>query len=266
MRPDEHRRRRRRLLWGALPLWLTLFGLGLVLVVDDLNARASRAEFTAGDYGSAVAGFTVLERFHLVERWKAPFGLGTSRFMAGELPGALAALDRALAAAPEEHRCTVQINRAVVLETWADDAMTRSAELLAEADALDLVREQDPGATSLSGRSPDGMRQEARDLASRAEADYAEATEARQDPACDEQDEQARDQNQQSRDRLLEKQGQAEQQAQPEEGEGEQPVTPEEEEAQRQQELAERNAEAQAEAEALRQQQQQGGGTGTKGW
>lgn len=264
MTPEERRTRRRWLVLGALPLWLPVFGLGLVLTVDDLNARASRAQYESGDYGGAVAGFRVLERLDVVERWKAPFGLGTSRFMDGDRWGALAALDRALAVVPQEHRCTVQINRAVVLETWADEEMAQSAARRAEADALELAVERDPGAAAVAGTTPEALRTQARDLAAWAGADYAMATEARQDPACAEQDEEAQDRNQQSQQRLEDKQGAAEEQARPEEGQ-EEPASPEEQEAERQRELAERNARAEAEAEALR-RQLEGGGGGTGNW
>src|SRR5690606_36275986 len=115
---EQRRRTRLRhwLLWGTLPLWLTAIVLSLMLIINVTTAQTAIAEYENGDYYSARDRFDGLTERNVIEEWKAPFNLGTTQYRAEHLWSALMALDDALVIVPVEHRCMVQINRALTLE------------------------------------------------------------------------------------------------------------------------------------------------------
>ena len=269
-------RRRRWLLWGSAPVWIAVLVLAAATALGTADARTGQAEFQREQHPAAVRTFERVDDAALVvpgwfEGWKAPYDLGTARSGTGDWWGALDDLDRALDLVPEDeagNRCLVQINRAVVLEAWGDEELADSRALQDDADALERELERDPDAGAWTGTTPEDLRAEARELAAWAERDYADAQEAREDPACSQQPPPEQQQNDDSKDRLEQKQDEADDASKPEEtpdGQPE-PSTPEEEEARRQEELAERNDQAESDAEAERQEQGEDGSGGSKDW
>lgn len=271
--PLERRRRVRRrwLVWATLPVWLGVFVLGLHLALMNVVAATARGQYADGQIGSAVVGFTWLKSTDPVERWKAPFDLGTT-FTKGEDPllGTFYLAD-ALEIAPEdpETQCMVLINYAIALEMMGDqelaDAQTR-AEWAAEAQGYVDAGEAYPPGVPWGDLTPEEIRAEGREFAAWAQRDYDAATEARASCEPEGQSEEEQQQNSDSQERLEDKQQQAQdseeqQQEEPQDG------SEQAEEEKRQQELQERNEEAQAEAEHQRQEEQgDQGGSETKNW
>ncbi len=271
--PLEHRRRVRRrwLLWATLPVWLTVFVLGLHLAFMNVVAATARGQYGDGQIGSAAIGFTFLKSTDPVEKWKAPFGLGTT-FTKGEDPelGAFYLAD-ALEVAPEdpETRCMVLINYSIALERMGDtelaDAQTR-AEWAEEAQGYVDQGQPYPPGVPWGDATPEEIRAEGREFAALAQRDFEAAAEARAECEPEGQSEEEQQQNEESQERLEEKQQQAGE-AEEEQQEEPQPDSGAAEEEKRQEELEQRNEEAQAEAERQRQQEQGGGGGGeTKNW
>jgi hypothetical protein len=260
---DRRRRRRRHLLlWGTLPVWATVLVLGFLLMINVGVNRAAIDQFEDEEYRSAVDDFEYLDAFNLVERWKAPFNLGTARYANDNLWGAIEDLDHALRLVPDEHRCMVQTNRALVFEAWGDEEMEWSVESAGwadEAQALVDAGTPYPDDAPWGDATPEELRDDVRMYAGWAADDYALATEARQDPTCSDDSQASADQqeqNQQSQQRLEDKESEAAEAAQdPAEEQQPTPSSPEQEEQQRQEELDQRTAEAQAQADAERQAQ-----------
>lgn len=285
MRPTRRRHRLRVVLLS--PVWVTVFVIGLLLAVQNINAGTAIEEFETGQYAEAVDGFDTLDGVNMVERWKAPFNLGTARYMDGDPWLAVSDLERALERVPDEDRCMVQINLALALEAGGDSDLEQSREYRGwakQAQAYVDAGEEYPDDAPWYDDTPEELRDSAIMWADFAAEAYADARIAREDPACaQQQSPEEQEQNEQSQDQLQEKQEQAEREAgQDQEQEPEPTQSPEEAEAERQAELAERNAEAASEAEAERQEQaaedagadSEGGGDdgdgtgggGTQGW
>lgn len=271
---EEQRRVRRRrwLLWGALPLWLGAFLYGGYLTAVHLAMNGSVGQYSQGDYenaGWASLATTSLSRLNPFERWKPPFATGTA-FVADDDPQlGLFYLDTALDRVPDEHRCMVQTNRAIALEGIGDLNMDDSrlrAEWAAEAQGYVDAGEPYPQGAPWERRTPEDLREEAQMWADAAAAMYADAQLTRQDPACDENPPPPEQQQQDAdaQDRLDQKQQEAEEAGEPEPQDGQSEADAE---AERQRRLRERNAEAEAEAERRRQEDNDpGAGSETKSW
>ena len=275
MTPSERRRRRRRrlLVWATLPVWLTVLVLGMHLGISSIVAAVATGQYSRGEIGAANVGFTFLKSTNVVERWKAPYDLGTSLTRGQEPLFALLYLQDALELAPQddpEIQCLILINTAVALEMMGDEELIEAQlrkEWATEAQSYVDAGEPYPPFSPWGDVTPEEIREEAKSYAAWAERDFEAATEARE--SCEAgggQSSEQQEENSQAQDRLEDKQEQAEaegeDQEQPQGGSGE-----DEAEAERQRELAERNDEAEAEAEAERQEQEgSGGGYETKNW
>lgn len=269
---------RYRLLWRTLPLWGLALVIGPLLVFVSGIDRAAQAHYQNGSFREAAEDFGLVAQLTPTERWKARFNHGTALFRSDRNWDALDALDRALDLVPDEHRCMVQTNRALVLEAQGDQDMEYSAESLDYAEQAQVFVDAGlpyPDDAPWYDATPEELYDDARMWAGFAEDMFVWAREAREDPACadsSQADDAQQEQNQQSMDRLEDKESEAaEAAADPADQEEEQPQPQDadEEERQRQQELDERNAEAEAEADADRQQRAgtrdpggPGGGTG----
>lgn len=274
MTPSERRRRRRRrlLVWATLPVWLTVMVLGLHLGISSIVAAVATGQYGRGEIGAANLGFTFLKSTNVVEKWKAPYDLGTSLTRGEEPLLAIFYLQDALELAPQddmEIQCLILINSAVALEMMGDEELAEAR--LRKEWAVEAQTYVDSGApyppfSPWGDATPEEIRDEAKSYAAWAERDYEAAQEARASCEDESQSPEQQEENDQAEERLEDKQEEAESESedeQPQDGSGSQ----DEAEAQRQRELAERNAEAEAEAEVERQEQEgSGGGFDTKNW
>jgi len=283
-------RRRRLLFWLSLVPAIVVLSYGIHFT--SLNATFARAEahYAAGDYWEAYEVFKGMRSPNLVDPWKAHFNVGTAAFREDMLFVAELSLDEALELVPEEHRCDVQTNRALVLEASGEDykeqAETQYTWALAQREAEAARMRGEPYDATLFELDYDDteitstQRFEDAALDQYFAADYfARAAEAINDPACQgasspdasqeeqEQAEQEQQQREAEQDRLEEEAQSAdderkemereasgepaEEEPQPEPDDGE---TEEErqarEEQERQEELEQRNKDANEEAEA----------------
>ncbi|GIG25596.1 hypothetical protein [Cellulomonas denverensis] len=255
-RPLLPPRERRPARWGLIGwsafLWVPALAVAGVLLGMTLSAQAAVSAYRDQDEGRGATTFAWLGQWAPMEQWKAPFDEGTARMADGQSPRlALFSLDRALRLVPEDARCDVQTNRAVVLSAVADGSMAEAADHVRWITELSRLRgagEPVPEDAEWGDRTLAELVDAGQRLTESAQADYLAAAEALMDPACedqrsDEEQQQAEDQAQQLEEQAGEA-GEMGDQMNPNSGEGEGGEggpTPEEQEQQRQQELQERN-------------------------
>lgn len=113
------RRRRRLLLWSALPVLLALLLAAKLLSVAWFSGQAgaafARADAPAVDTAASVLGFA-----NFLEPHKAPFAAGDALALRGDYAGARTAFEAALAGAPPADECRVRANLALSIERLGD--------------------------------------------------------------------------------------------------------------------------------------------------
>ena len=114
------RRRRRLLLWSALPVLLALLLAAKLLSAAWFAGQASSA-FARGDAPAAESAAAVLGVANVLEPHKAPFAAGDALALSGDYAGARTAFEAALAAAPAADECRVRANLALSIERLGDD-------------------------------------------------------------------------------------------------------------------------------------------------
>lgn len=277
-------RRRRWLVWLSVVPAIVLFVHGVS--VATLNSRFAEGaqEYAAEQWWAAYKVFRGMRTTNVVDPWKAHFNTGTAAYREGMLFSAERSLQEALPLAPEEHRCDVLTNLAIVyaaqaveLEAEADAEYERALAQRAEEIKRMLGEPYDASVFELDYQGDEitsGDRFRRATFDKRVAADYyALAAAAVDDPSCDnppspdaspeehEQAEQEREQREADREQLEEQSREAEEQRQEMERvasgeEAEQPEdtgeTPEEraarEEAERQEKVKERNEQAKEDA------------------
>jgi hypothetical protein len=151
LRANRRRRTARRVIVIAL---IPVLAASLLLAVKLLSMYAfayrSAATYAAGDYAGTVQAARGQEPFNLFEPYKAPFNVGVGLADAGDLPGARAAFEQALALAQGLEQCAVRVNLAIVIERTGDLA-------LAEGDP-EAARAAWQEALLVMLDSPDGCR------------------------------------------------------------------------------------------------------------
>lgn len=134
-------RRRRLLVWSAVPVLLLLVVAAKLVSVPLLANQAARA-FEAGDSRAVQAAADGLGVANFVELHKAPFAAGDARVLAGDFPAARLLFEEALAAVPQgsADECAVRVNLSLAIETMGDGKRTEdpssAASLYAEALAI----------------------------------------------------------------------------------------------------------------------------------
>ena len=82
-----------------------------------------RDAYEAGDFTSAAAAFESTLTGNVLERWVAPYDLGTAEYRQDDFGAARRHLEEALALAPAEEECRVRINLALADEALGDAAV-----------------------------------------------------------------------------------------------------------------------------------------------
>ena len=113
------RRRRRLLLWSALPVLLALLLAAKLLSAAWFAGQAS-GDFARGDAPAVESAAAVLGVANGVEPHKAPVAAGDARALRGDYTGARLAFEAALATAPPADECRVRANLALSIERLGD--------------------------------------------------------------------------------------------------------------------------------------------------
>ena len=113
------RRRRRLLLWSALPVLLALLLAAKLLSAAWFSGQASGA-FARGDAPAVASAAAVLGVANVLEPHKARFAAGDALVLRGDFAGARAAFEAALATAPPADECRVRANLALSIERLGD--------------------------------------------------------------------------------------------------------------------------------------------------
>ncbi|MET3950418.1 hypothetical protein [Arthrobacter sp. UYEF36] len=112
-------RRRRLLLWSALPVLLALLLAAKLLSAACFSGQASGA-FARGDAPAVESAAAVLGIANFLEPHKAPFAAGAGLALRGDYTAARTAFEAALDAAPPADECRVRANLALSIERLGD--------------------------------------------------------------------------------------------------------------------------------------------------
>ena len=137
---DRRQRRRRLLLWSALPVLLVLCLAVKLLSVGVLAGVADRS-FAGGNAAAVADAATGLRIANLIEPHKAPFAEGDALFLAGDFAGARERFEEALSLAGTADECVIRANLALTVERLGDARLraedpTAAGRLFAEGLAV----------------------------------------------------------------------------------------------------------------------------------
>jgi hypothetical protein len=137
---DRTRRRRRLLLWSALPGAVVLCLSAKLLSLGILAGAADRG-FAAGAAGAVADAAAGLDIANFIETHKAPFADGDSLVLAGDFAGARERFEKALPLAGSADGCVIRVNLVLSIEHLGDaraaaEDTTAAARLFAEGLAV----------------------------------------------------------------------------------------------------------------------------------
>ena len=175
--------RRRLVLWSLPAVVLMLLMAVKLLVMVSLGEDALRS-YTQGNITGTQDAAERLDVLNVIEPHKAPFALGDARIMAGDVDGARAAFEQALALAPKDslEACQIRVNLVLSLEklSTAATAAERTTEAKAYADRLsDIVAKAPQGC--FQGDAKDDEGQQLRDAQQRSQEQQQQAQQRQQD-------------------------------------------------------------------------------------
>ena len=166
-------RRRRLLLWIVVPLAVVALLVPVKIVSMYAFAHRAITAHVAGDYAGSTAAAQNQEFANVFERYKAPYNVGVGLGMSGDLAGARARFEQALALDPPGlEACAVYINLGITIERMGDAAKEAGDQVQAESlygEALGVVAdtpkechsdeadEQSPDEDRSSGQSIDDL-------------------------------------------------------------------------------------------------------------
>ncbi|MET4095196.1 hypothetical protein [Arthrobacter sp. UYCu712] len=155
-RPDI--RRRRLLLWSALPALLALAVAVKLLGAAWSGGQAADA-FARNDVPAAESAAAALGVANFFERHKAPFATGDALVLRGDYAGARAAFEAALADAPPADEYPVRVNLVLSIERLGDAAAGGGDGADGDAlsgEALAVANDAPAGCFEPDGAGPDG--------------------------------------------------------------------------------------------------------------
>ncbi|RAX44413.1 hypothetical protein DQ354_15665 [Arthrobacter sp. AQ5-06] len=178
--PGRRQRRRRLLVWSALPALLVLCLSAKLLSVGMLADTAARS-FAAGDSGAVADAAAGLRIANFIEPHKAPFAEGDGLFLAGDFAAARQRFEEALSLAGTADECVVRVNLALTIESLGDaqakaEDPTAAARFFAEGVAV--VEAAPEGCFDASGEAGAGktLEQAGERLQQKADAAAADNT------------------------------------------------------------------------------------------
>lgn len=175
-------RRRRLLLWSAMPVLLVLCVAAKLLSLNVLAGRAASA-FESGNSAAVEAAASALGVANAVEPHKAPFAAGDGRALAGDYAAARALFKDALAVVPggSPDECMVLVNLSLATEKLGDgklDSGDPASAAALYAEALGVVEDAPPGCFTGDSSADSGLRLSEAEERLNQKLDAAAATEA----------------------------------------------------------------------------------------
>jgi tetratricopeptide (TPR) repeat protein len=145
-------RRRRLLLWSALPALAVLCLAAKLLSLDPLASHAAGA-FDAKDAAAVGRAAEALQAGNFVEPHKAPFAAGDAQALAGNFAAARLRFEEALELVPEAAEalpdtCIIRLNLVLAIERLGDEKL-RAGDAAAAAALFTEALE-------VAGAAPDG--------------------------------------------------------------------------------------------------------------
>lgn len=160
-------RRRRLLLWSALPVLLALFLAAKLFSLGILAGQAASG-YAGGDAAAVDAAAGGLGVANVVEPHKAPFAAGDAAVLAGDYPAARPLFEQALRQVPAGSRdeCLVRVNLILVIERLGDQRLEAGDPASPAAlfkDALAAADQAPEGCLADAGDGADRRLAEARE-------------------------------------------------------------------------------------------------------
>lgn len=186
-------RKRRLLLWSAVPVLLVLCVAAKLLSLGPIAEHAARA-FAANDAAAVGMAAEGLQLGNILERHKAPFAAGDALVLSGDTAAARSRFEDALDLAPvaSTDACIIRLNLVLAIERLGDDKL-RSQDPAAAAttftEALDMAAAAPDGCfTSGAGAEAGGKLTQAEErLRDKLQGAGAGQEEIQQEPGEEEQ-------------------------------------------------------------------------------
>lgn len=143
---ERLKRRRKLLVWSALPVLLVLLTAVKLLSIGVLGGRAAEG-FERRDSAAVASAASGLAAANVFEPHKALFAAGDASVLEEDYAGARARFEEALAVAPAADDCRVRVNLALSIELLGDtarDAGDRDQGLRLYREALAVIGEAPP--------------------------------------------------------------------------------------------------------------------------
>ena len=174
-------RRRRLLLWSALPALLAL-AVALKLLGAAWSGGQAADAFARNDVPAAESAAAALGVANFLERHKAPFAAGDALVLRGDYAGARTAFEAALADAPPADECPVRVNLVLSIERLGDAAAGGDGAdgVALYGEALAVANDAPAGCFEEGGADRDG----AGERLQAAEQRVADKIERLRDPAA----------------------------------------------------------------------------------
>ncbi|QUW19603.1 hypothetical protein [Agrococcus sp. Marseille-Q4369] len=170
-------RQRRRLRWwlmlGLIPVALAVLVVSTKLISVSALSQTAVDRFESRAYGQAAEAARGLELWNWVEPWKAPFSLGVSLTMGGELEQGRAKLEESLRLHGEPVTAS-QVHEHCVIVASLATAIEKQGDAAREGDDREGANAFYNEALALIGATPEGCHDEPRE----GEADTAAQLEA----------------------------------------------------------------------------------------
>lgn len=175
-------RRRRLLLWSAMPVLLVLCVAAKLLSLNVLAGRAASA-FESGNSAAVEAVASALGVANAVEPHKAPFAAGDGRALAGDYAAARLFFEEALAVVPggSPDECMVLVNLSLAIEKLGDQKLDTGDPASADSlytEALGVVAVAPSGCFTGDSSADSGLRLSEAEERLNQKLDAAAATEA----------------------------------------------------------------------------------------
>lgn len=175
-------RRRRLLLWSAMPVLLVLCVAAKLLSLNVLAGRAASA-FESGNSAAVEAVASALGVANAVEPHKAPFAAGDGRALAGDYAAARLFFEEALAVVPggSPDECMVLVNLSLAIEKLGDQKLDTGDPASADSlytEALGVVAVAPSGCFTGDSSADSGVRLSEAEERLNQKLDAAAATEA----------------------------------------------------------------------------------------
>lgn len=187
----EGLRRRRMLLWSALPVLLVLCVAAKLLSVGPLAGQAARA-FAANEAATVGLAAGWLQPANILERHKAPFAAGDALILSGDTAAARSRFEEALELAPpaSADACIIRLNLFLAVERLGDDKLRLEDPASAAAlftEALEIAAAASGGCFTGAGADAGGKLTAAEERVSgKLEAARGGQDEAQQEPGREE--------------------------------------------------------------------------------